>query len=236
MKKTIIILMVVCLLASVVSCGKKPDDEKPKVTENATSQNTKSPEKETPKQAEETEKPAIELDCPEFISAEVNGKRNMFYIDYCSKRYRHTHCLWSELFHASGINFVAVQYYDESDPDASGSFTGLFTEVFDFLNNGHAFSDMQVYTFGKSFAKDTKIVPNIREISKINGIDAERFEGIAGEDGKTYVYGYSFIFNEIPCMLFGIIVDIDENQDLKELQKQEIDMMMQTVRLDVWAE
>lgn len=72
------------------------------------------------------------------------------------------------------------------------------------------------------------------ETLEINGIPVYRFKGtvIAGlfDTWEHYVYGYSFVFDNLPCAIIGIVTDYDQPQEEIDSVTEIVDAMIKTVR------
>ena len=72
------------------------------------------------------------------------------------------------------------------------------------------------------------------EYTSINGIDVYSFEGKinCGEtvNYDAYVKGYSFIYDEMPCSIIGVVMDEEQPQDQIDAIKEIVDAMILTVR------
>ncbi len=68
----------------------------------------------------------------------------------------------------------------------------------------------------------------------INSIQTMKFEGTisAGRNPvyDAYAYGYSFVYDGLPCSIIGVVMDETQPDDEKQLVKQIVDEMMKTVR------
>lgn len=72
------------------------------------------------------------------------------------------------------------------------------------------------------------------EYTSINGIDVYLFEGKinCGEtvNYDAYIRGYSFIYDEMPCSIIGVVMDEEQPQDQIDAIKEIVDAMILTVR------
>lgn len=73
-----------------------------------------------------------------------------------------------------------------------------------------------------------------QELVEINGIEAYKVSGIV--DGGVivikdcYFYGYSFIYDGLPCGIFGVVSDWDQPEEEIESVTAIVDAMMESVR------
>lgn len=80
-----------------------------------------------------------------------------------------------------------------------------------------------------------KGTPVLTESSaEINGIATHKFSGTV-ECGFTistdcYIYGYSFIFNDVPCLITGVVSDKTQSQKEIDSVTAIVDAMMKSVR------
>lgn len=68
----------------------------------------------------------------------------------------------------------------------------------------------------------------------VNSITAIQYEGTVSAGNNpvydAYTYGYSFVFEGLPCAIIGVVHDEDQPEDEKQLLKEIVDEMMKTVR------
>lgn len=88
------------------------------------------------------------------------------------------------------------------------------------------------------FKFDPEELKNLKtEQKQMNGYDTIYFEGqIKSEQVKkgAYVVGYSFIANDVPCNITGIVLDVNQSEDIKKEIQENVDAVMMTVK--VWDE
>ena len=81
-------------------------------------------------------------------------------------------------------------------------------------------------------------VNELGEVTKenvtVSGIEACKIEGSvsAGRDPvyDAYFYGYAFVYNGLPCAIYGSVINEGQPEQAKEIVKEYADAMMQTVR------
>ena len=69
----------------------------------------------------------------------------------------------------------------------------------------------------------------------INGIEMYRYEGYAEiqldrEVQEAYAIGYSFVLEGKACTLIGVILDLDQTQEMMDEMEDTVDLMIQTLR------
>lgn len=68
----------------------------------------------------------------------------------------------------------------------------------------------------------------------INSIQTMKFEGTISSGRNpvynAYAYGYSFVYDGMPCSIIGVVMDESQPDAEKQLVKQIVDEMMKTVR------
>ena len=69
----------------------------------------------------------------------------------------------------------------------------------------------------------------------INGIEMYRYEGYAEiqldrEVQEAYAIGYSFVLEGKACTLIGVILDLDQTQEMMDEMEKTVDLMIQTLR------
>lgn len=222
MKKFLLILMCVCMILSIVGCGnsdKKVNTPEPQKTEQA------SPTNSTSQTTEPTAEPTDE---PEYDNvAYVAGKK--IYVNYKNGRRKdekHT----SLVFHSNYTEMVSLVY------NKRDSFNGDLDDVFDFLNDGLLFGDLAVYSDASFFdsSKSYPIVPKSQEAVLIGDLNTIRIVGSVEDTyGRNcYVYGYTFIIDELPCFLVGFVFSEAQEQALIDSITDEVDQMIKTVRTE----
>ena len=72
------------------------------------------------------------------------------------------------------------------------------------------------------------------EALEINGIPVYRFKGTViaclFDTWEHYVYGYSFVFDNLPCAIIGIVTDYDQPQEEIDSVTEIVDEMIKTLR------
>ena len=69
---------------------------------------------------------------------------------------------------------------------------------------------------------------------EVNGIPVYRFKGTVTAGTfrvcEHYIYGYSFVFDNLPCAIIGIVTDKDQPQEEIDSVTEIVDEMIKTVR------
>lgn len=133
----------------------------------------------------------------------------------------------SIVFHSQMNNIIALTY------DKNISFSGTVEEVFDILNDGDLFSDISSYT-GSAFSGESafEIKMESSEKKTIAGFESVIITGsVVDANGNTgVVYAYTFVIDNTPCMLAGVVIDETSNSDAVSKMKAEVDKMAETIR------
>ena len=72
-------------------------------------------------------------------------------------------------------------------------------------------------------------------VETVNGIEMYRYEGYAEIEldkrmQEAYAIGYSFILEGKACTLIGVILDLDQTQEMMDEMEDTVDLMIQTLR------
>ena len=131
------------------------------------------------------------------------------------------------VFHSDPSNVIVLAY------DKSSAYTDSVDGVFDILNDGDVFASVHLFT-SSAFA-DTKpfiIEPVSTEKVTGAGFESVRVIGtVTDANGKeAAVYAYTFVIDETPCMLAGIIIDDANNPDIADAVRKEVDLMAQSIQ------
>ena len=73
-----------------------------------------------------------------------------------------------------------------------------------------------------------------REAVQVNGFDSVKFSGTVNrDDGKQYYfYGYSFIIDDLPCAVIGIVSDPESGEAEIKAIEEETDWVASTIRTE----
>ena len=115
--------------------------------------------------------------------------------------------------------------------------------TFTFLRDEIAEDEMKAFeltfeSFKKNMTAGLHTVNGLGEITAesttINGINVYSFEGVVNCGTNpaydAYVRGYSFIYDEMPCSIIGVVMDEEQPQDQIDAIKEIVDAMILTVR------
>jgi len=229
--KTVSLILAALMLLSVfvilTGCGKKDNSN------NQTNQNSdecqiiKTTELETENDTK-TDNKALELNITQKVL-----ERNI-YISYSSPRRCEavgvSEYVWMHMFYGKSNGSIALafgeKYFSDSNP-----FNGSASDAFDLINTGELFEDADYYfdsSYRVSPEHDYRINVTKTEDVTVNGIQTIRFTGTVKDylDNNLEVYGYSFVYEGTPFMLFGMS---NLKEPIQESLIQEIDAMMKTV-------
>lgn len=221
MRKFLTLIMAVLLLVTCVGCssGDNNTDE----TQGSSTPDVPSQTQDTePDNTEDTSKPEdeIKLDGVAYV-----GGRSIT-INYDDSRRKDTKSD-SLVFHSQTSNAIVLTY------DKSSSYTGAVDGVFELLNDGDLFSDISTYT-GTAFGGDATFKISVVSSEKVvvAGFDSVKIIGtVTDANGKAAaVYAYTFVIDETPCMLAGIIIDDANNTDVADAVREEVDLMAKTIK------
>lgn len=72
-------------------------------------------------------------------------------------------------------------------------------------------------------------------VETLNGIEMYRYEGYAEIEldkrmQEAYAIGYSFVLEGKACTLIGVILDLDQTQEMMDEMEDTVDLMIQTLR------
>jgi len=143
---------------------------------------------------------------------------------------------------SSSTTFYAPPRGNETDTvmlvaDYENQYKGDLSGVIDYFNGKLFFLDLALY-YGTGFLNapeggwimeiDSTAPVTIKE----NNLDTIQFTGHVVNDQGTscYLYGYSFIKNEMALMLLGVVHSPGQEQEIIERIENEVDAMIITVR------
>ena len=220
MKKIILMIMALVLILSCAACssGDNNTEETPGNSTPEQSSQTQGTESST----QDTTKPDddIKLDGVAYV-----GSRSIT-VNYNASRRKDTKSD-SLVFHSEMSNAIVLTY------DKSSSYTGSVDGVFDILNDGDLFNDISTYT-GSAFSSKGpfRIDAVTSEKVTVAGFESVKIIGtVTDANGKAAaVYAYTFVIDETPCMLAGIIIDDANNSDVANAVKEEVDLMAKTIK------
>lgn len=220
MKKILLMIMALVLVLSCAACSSS--DNNTDETQGSSTPELPSQTQGTESSTQDTTKPddEIKLDGVAYV-----GGRSIT-ISYNDSRRKDTKSD-SIVFHSQVSNAIVLTY------DKSSSYTGSVDSVFETLNDGDLFSDISTYT-GTAFGGDTTFKIEVVSSEKVTvaGFESVKIIGtVTDANGKAAaVYAYTFVIDETPCMLAGIIIDDANNSDVANAVKEEVDLMAKTIK------
>lgn len=220
MKKILLMIMALVLILSCAACSS--GDNNTEETLGSSTPELPSQTQGTESSTQDTTKPdeEIKLDGVAYV-----GGRSIT-INYNTSRRKETKSN-SLVFNSKMSNAIALTY------DKSSTYNGLVDGVFDILNDGDLFSDISTYT-GTAFGGYATF--KIEEVSSekvtVAGFESVKIIGtVTDANGKAgAVYAYTFVIDETPCMLAGIIIDEANHSDVVNAVKEEVDLMAKTIK------
>lgn len=240
LKKAAYILLLLILTLCAGACSKKGTKENTKESANATNTPEISKEAVTPEPTDTeklTQEPEKEseggkevTDNPQFL---YDGKpiesaiyEDSFYpIVFDRPMYQVVTEGMTDVFNRAGSLFIAYSILDEEHPELSAK------DVMTSKLNKDFFNATETYYP----AYDPQLKMDSTEDKTINGVDCMRFEGSVvseadGKEFKNYAVGYTFVKDNIPCLLIGVVVEKDQTQLHKDEVTHNIDEMIKTLR------
>lgn len=128
----------------------------------------------------------------------------------------------------SGYVHIYVENYDKyvafvraGNNDVATSAKDVMNYTFQRFIDGVSNCD-SLYELGEITEKNTTI----------NGIDVYSFEGEISTDNDLYEYikGYTFVFEGLPCAIYGVVMDENQPQEDIDYISEVVDEMMKSVR------
>lgn len=225
MKKIILLLMLVCFTGCFIACGK--DDVSG--TDNKGQDEVSEDNQETMN--------ASDKDTTESQKKENNSDVETDLIGYLYYDHPATHWVKTQ----GGIDFVML------DGSADESIMiGAFCcpdEANDSIENGVKLANdwdwmdhvSSAGSGGPAFGLGYDIVMTSSETTTIAGVDAIKFIGTAPnrsreEEWNSYVYGYSFIVDNYPYLVIGVVTPQEQEQSMIDEMKQLVDDIAASMR------
>ena len=219
MKKILLMVMALILVSSCVACssGRANTDE---------TQGSSTPELPSQTQTESITQDTTEPDDEIKLDGVAYVGGRSITISYNDNRRKDTKSD-SIVFHSQVSNAIVLTY------DESSSYTGSVDGVFEILNDGDLFGDISTYT-GTAFGGGATFKIEVVSSEKVTvaGFESVKIIGtVTDANGKAAaVYAYTFVVDETPCMLAGIIIDDANNSDVANAVKEEVDLMAKTIK------
>mgnify|MGYP004453799129 CR=1 FL=1 len=134
--------------------------------------------------------------------------------------YSHIESGYTELFKNRENKYVTITYSDDNTfENVKEVFDSLYPKFKNNVSSWHSIND-------ETFTS----VENV----EINGISVQRVIGTVEygilDKYDCYLYGYSFIFEGVPCAIIGVVTDLDQPQKEIDELTDIVDAMMKSVR------
>ncbi len=117
----------------------------------------------------------------------------------------------------------------------ANEFEGNIENVVSSINDSF-FKDISGYSDGELDGSKIKVIN--QEYIKVGNYNCIKFVGTAknkdfdGNEWDSYVYGYSFIINDIPVAVIGIVSDKSQETNMINEIKQNVDAIASTIRTE----
>lgn len=239
-KATYFLLLLGLIMCAGGACSKKETKENIKVPVDTTSipevgadtgtpeptdteKATQEPEKESDGSKKSTEKPQFLYDGEPIES--VVYEDSFYPIVFDRPMYQVVSEGMTQVFNRDGSLFIAYSKLDSEHPELTAK------DVMTSKLNEDFFSATDTYYR----AYNPQLKMDSTEDKTINGVDCMRFEGSVvleadGKEIKNYAVGYTFVKDNIPCLLIGVVVEKDQTQIHKDEVTHNVDEMIKTLR------
>lgn len=213
MKKRILAICLVLLIICLGGCNSK------KSNENEDKENNTKVEEEVTKNETE-EQPS--KDEPIEESSNLNGVFNVpmhsIYVNVPTTGFQELEKGFTQLYIEHDVKFVAI-----TAVQTSGA-----TEV----QEAHDISLERLIMNVNNYCHINSINIETSSTENINGVETFFFEGMIDckEYSNSYAIGYSFIYDEVPCNIIGVVMDPSQNEEFKTEISTMVKEMMQSVR------
>ena len=213
MKKFLSIVVLVFLCVSLVACGQKQDNKQDTGVSSDTTQQSS------------TNEPTNEPDTneeDEYTNVATVPLKGIFVNGYKGMRLKKV--TYANMFYVDNESMTALAY------DRTNPFNGTIEDVVGFLNDAFL---KDINNNCEVTVEGCKIAIENSENVTINGFESIKFTGNIPSDGvELHVYGYSFVINDIPCMVVGLVSDRDQNPELISSVNNHVDNMVKTIRTE----
>lgn len=217
MKKKLISMVFLILVCSCVACGAKEDENvNDKVSSDNSPTATSTPTPITANDDIEDEK------AEEVYTTRAPGQQ--IFIDY-SVTLNRTEEPYATLMYDKKQALVGFTY------DVYNEYTGTLEDVLEHLG-GHYLNVAHIESSGS--LKDSEITVTSSEKVTIAGQESIRFTGIAPNNNgwDCHVYGYTFLINNVPCGVIGIVSVSTQDASLIEEINAQVDTIAATIRTE----
>lgn len=212
MKKVLSILLILALVTSLSACGSGTKDEPLDTSTQGTSDYVSS-ETQSNDNQEKT-------DLAYGQTFKLPGK-NIF-IDYRDDKRESSGGGYSTAFYKDENSLSAFSY------DVISEYSGDLDDVIKHLSKNLC-SEVSVYCKG-SIASSDLVITESSSVT-IAGYQAIKFVGTINNGViDCFTYGYSFVINDVPCMVVGIVSEENQQQNLIDEISKEVDTMASTLR------
>lgn len=228
-----VVLTAMCLAFAACGGNGEPTEES---KQTGTTQEEEKKESTQDKTEESTTADKDEI--KELYSKVAFPPRYEVYVNYNRHYYEDTgdNCIC--FYERDGGIFRLFRYYVPEGSLADYAFPGSPEDAFDLLNDGKPFVAANCHAKRANIYTDDiiKIEVDSSENIKVNDLETFHFKGHAtytryGDD-KYYATGYTFIIDDRPYMLVGLIFGDEGDEDAHASLDEEIDIMMTTVRTE----
>ena len=113
--------------------------------------------------------------------------------------------------------------------DLNNNFSGTIADVLPVLSQNFV-NDSATSSNGNLYGSD--ITESSSKQTKVNGFDSINFTGVTVNDGKwdCHTYGYTFVINDIPCAVIGIVSTQAQEEAMIEQLDKAVDEIAATIR------
>ncbi|MBQ7836288.1 MAG: hypothetical protein IJ389_03450 [Clostridia bacterium] len=209
--KILVLLLTFAFVLSLVACNTN-DDNQTKPTDTGSQQqtdNTSEPD-DTTSQGDNAEN--------NLLSGTYKVARKNIYVD--TPNYNMIEEGYTRIFLDGSTKYV--------------TFTCVKSETAESLEDAHA-KAFDRFKSGVDSHHHINDGDNLQTVNvTVNSVTAIQYEGTVSAGNNpvydAYTYGYSFIFEGLPCAIIGVVHDEDQPEEEKQLLKEIVDEMMKTVR------
>lgn len=209
-KRLIVGVLAVVLLLSCVACGTTTDDTK-SIDDSSAQQSdtTTKPDETTNQGGDKTES---------LLSGTFKVARKDIYVDV--PNYNSIEEGYTQIYLDGSSKYV--------------TFTCLKVEEASNVQDAHD-KAFECFKSGIDSHHHINEEQNLQtEETSVNSIQVLKFEGTVSVGRNpvydAYTYGYSFVYDGLPCAIIGVVMDETQPEDDQALVKEIVDEMMKTVR------
>lgn len=210
--KLLISLLAVSLVLCLAACNSNSDEQIKDHTDTGSQQQTESTSKpdDTTSQGDNTEK--------SLLSGTYKVARKDIYVDIPD--FNAIEEGYTQIYLDGSSKYIAFTCHKA---ETAETVEDAHTKAFDCFKSG---IDSHHHINDKTNLQTSNIT--------ISSIQTIKFEGTisAGRNPvyDAYAYGYSFVYDGLPCSIIGVVMDETQPDVEKQLVKQIVDEMMKTVR------